>query len=453
MNGQNTGAAASNTPRWQASIAALSMALLSFVVLFPVAVTGLALWGGVLGIASAWSLNAVGARDTHVLEQSVAIAVALLGSAGGIAFVGATASGITKLDVWKKSRMGAQAQQRVVISPSNPGKKSWSSTLLGHPWLSLGGIALFVDGCVVPFHASRAIHLPPEVLGGFIITGASLLFLFALVLSFRAYVYGMRALWGGVRESAFFAGLVTAGSLVGAGIVLLIGHAFGQAASAFSSSETGQALQACSGSAECSRRVLQSALDGKPRQLPSSPAGGYSPERPTSFDQCVEELRRPEARGWSSIDWALFEANSIINDKAQAEDLVQGTLLTVCLMPERISAIKPYFIKSVKNAARMQWRKNKQTCPVVIDDPVWLVDQCITSSVEQQAIQIETETAAQLALCALSNDERRLIVWHAQQDFSHAQIAKKLGVNEDTARKRYSRALDALREQFTLRCQ
>jgi RNA polymerase sigma factor (sigma-70 family) len=290
-------------------------------------------------------------------------------------------------------------------------------------------------------------------LGGFILTGATLLFLFVVGYSLRVSYQWMRSLWSGVRQSPFFAGLVTAGCLVASATVLLVGHAFGQVASALSVPQTAQALEACSGSADCSRRVLVDAIAGQPRAPASLPAGPYVPEQNESFEQCAAALREPESGGWSTIDRALFEVNSIINDQEMAKDLVHGTLLTVCLKPERIYAIKPYFMRSAINAARTQWRKNRQTCPIVIDDgPVWLGDGCVARSVEQQYIQIEMETAAQLALCSLSNEDRRLIVWHAQQGLSHAQIAKKLGIKEDAVRKRYSRALDALREQFDQRC-
>lgn len=165
MSVQPTGAAASSVPRWQAVIAALSLALLSVVVLFPLGATLLAFWGGVLGVASAWSLDAVGVRGQPALEGAVAVAVALLGSAAAIALAGAVGSGIRKLGVGREAATNAYG--RPPISAPTPPKR-WSSQLFDHPWLALGGMALFVDGCVVPFQASRAIQMSPEVLGGFI---------------------------------------------------------------------------------------------------------------------------------------------------------------------------------------------------------------------------------------------------------------------------------------------
>lgn len=433
-------------------MAAMSLVLMTTVVLLPMAMLALGVWGLVLGVASAWSLEVVGVRGAAALAEAAAIAIALFGAAAVLTLTKATIAGFVKLDEWRKSRKGNPVPPRVVVPPNR--NSSWRSFWYEHPWFSLAGLALLMDGCVAPFQASKAIHLPPEIFGGFILAGVALLFLFVVGYALRISSIWMRSLWSGVRQSPFFAGLVTAGCLVASGTVLLIGHAFGQVASALNVPQTTRALEACSGSADCTRRVLRSALDGQPRAPASLPAGGaYTPERQASFEQCVEELRAPEKGGWSAIDRAFFEANSIIDDKAEAEDLVHGTMLTVCLMPEKIYAIKPYFIKSVKYAAYSQWRKNKQSCTVIIGDPTWLVESCIARSVEQQAIQIEAETAAQQALCSLSHDDRRLIVWHVQQDLSHAQIARKLGIDEDTARKRYSRALAALREKFSERCQ
>lgn len=451
MNGQQAGGTSASTPRWQASIAALSLVLLTAVVLLPMALLALGVWGLVLGVASAWSLDVVGVRGSSALKDAGGIAVALMGVAAVITMVEATVNGFVKLEGWRKSRMSGHAQPRVVI-PTPKGSTSWRAFLYEHPWFSLGGVALLVDGCVAPFHASKAIHLPPEILGGFILTGATLLFLFVVGYSLRASFHWMRSLWAGVRQSPFFAGLATAGSLVASATVLLIGHAFGQVASALSVPDTARALEACSGSADCSRRVLQSALGGQPRQAPSLPAGAYTPEQKESFERCVEEIYRQDDDGRSLRSWGLAEAWRFTQDRMESEDVVHDAIFSVCLVSHRVTEIRSYFIASVRNALRKEWDRSRRYCPLDIEDPKWLPDACIQESVEQRMIRAAVGQSAHDALCSLQADDRRIIEWHVWEGWSHAQIAIRLGISEDAAKQRYSRARRSLKGKFDERC-
>ena len=451
MNGQPAGRPSVTTPRWQAAMAALSLVLLTAVVLLPMALLALGVWGLVLGVASAWSLDVVGVKSSSAMKEAVGIAGALFGLAAVITMVEAMLSGIMKLDAWRKSRMPGHAQPRVVIPPTN-GAASWRSFLYEHPWFSLAGVALLVDGCVAPFHASKAIHLPPELLGGFILTGATLLFLFVVGYGLRGSFYWMRSLWSGVRQSPFFAGLMTAGCLLASATVLLIGHAFGQVASALNVPETTRALEACSGSADCSRRVLQSALDGQPRSPASLPSGTYTPERQASFDACVEEIYRQDNTGNSLRLWGIREAYRLTLNNDEAEDLVHGVIISVCLISDRVTEIRPYFVRSVQNAAKKEWRRSRRYCPITIDDPPTLPEACLLPTVEQSYIRAELAKAANDALCSLSGDERIVIELYVWEGLSHRQIADRLGISEEATRQRYRRARQNFETEFGKRC-
>lgn len=430
-------------------MAALSLVLLTTVVLLPMAMLALGVWGLVLGVASAWSLDVVGVRGTSALKDAVAIAVALFGVAGAITVVEATIAGILKLDGWRKSRMAGQA--RVVVTPPKR-PTSWKSFPFEHPWFSLGGVALLVDGCVAPFHASKAIHLPPELLGGFILAGATLLFLFVVGYSLRVSLYWMRSLWQGVRQSPFFAGLVTAGSVVASATVLLIGHAFVQVASALNVPQTTRALEACSGSADCSRRVLVDAIAGQPRAPASLPTGAYVPERPSSFDACVEEIYRQDNTGNSLRLWGVREAYRFTLNNEEAEDLVHGVIISVCLISDRVTEIRPYFVRSVQNAAKREWRRSRRFCSIGIDDPPTLPEACVLPTVEQVYIRAELANAVHDSLCSLTGDERLVIELYVWEGLSHRQIADRLGISEGTARQRYSRARQNFETEFAKRC-
>lgn len=454
MNGQPAGGPSTNTPRWQAMMAALSLVLLTTLVLLPMALMALGVWGLVLGIASAWSLDVVGVKAASSLKDAVAIAVALFGVAGAITVVEATVAGVLKIDGWRKSRMANNLQQRVAFTPPKR-PTSWKSFPFEHPWFSLGAMALIVDGCVAPFHASNAIHLPPELLGGFIVAGATLLFLFVVALGLRVSHAWMRSLWQGVRQSAFFAGLVTAGSLLATATVLLIGNAFVQVASGFFSPQTAQAIEACAGSADCTRRVLVDAIAGQPRAPASLPAAPYTPEERSSFDACVEELHRKESDGLSPRQRAHLQATFITKNSLVADDVVHDAIMSVCLSTPRIRNVVLYFIRAAQNAAKREWRRGRRYCSLVIEEPTWSPNYCIQENANPEVWNetIWMEASANDALCGLSADDRKIIEWYVWDGLSHAQIAAKLRITEVAARQKFSRARRNLKDKFDERCQ
>jgi RNA polymerase sigma factor (sigma-70 family) len=246
---------------------------------------------------------------------------------------------------------------------------------------------------------------------------------------------------------------VTAGSLVASGTVLLIGHAFGQVASAVSVPDTARRLEACSGSAACTGRVLQSALDGQSRRLNNVPAEQWTPEEKSSFDACVDEIHRKGNDGLSAREKAHWQALLITRNAMVADDVVHDAILAVCLSSHRIRDVVPYFTRSAQNAAKREWRRGRRSCPLVIEDPNWSPNLCIQENVEVWNETIWMEASANDALCGLSADERKIIEWYVWDGLSHAQIAAKLRITEPAARQKFSRARRVLQEKFTERCQ
>jgi RNA polymerase sigma-70 factor (ECF subfamily) len=285
-----------------------------------------------------------------------------------------------------------------------------------------------------------------------------LLFLFAVALTARAWWYGMRTLWSGVRRSAFFAGMVTAGSTLATVVTLVLGMAVAQAASALSAQETARALETCSGSAgDCTQKLLQSAVGPKPRQLAPAPGGnGFAPppEPPPGFDECVEELYRPDANGKIARAEAVGLAFRYTNDFAAAEDIVEDTIIDVCFQGDRIVNVRPYFIQSVKYAAARETRRRGRLCPLEPNEPPPFPEPCFQEGPIVDLIRLERRMKAiEDAICELDADQRKVIVLHVRDGLSHAEIARRLRISEAAARQRYSRAVQALRSKFDQRCQ
>jgi RNA polymerase sigma-70 factor (ECF subfamily) len=67
---------------------------------------------------------------------------------------------------------------------------------------------------------------------------------------------------------------------------------------------------------------------------------------------------------------------------------------------------------------------------------------------ESQAITREESQSLDLAIAQLSAMHQQVILWRHRENRSFAQIAEMLGISENAAQKRWSRAIDALREQL-----
>ena len=426
---------ASPSTRWQSALAALSLAVASIVVAFPIGASALLLWAAVLALAGAGTLKALGALDPASVLYGVALSAFLLGSAGVVSAV---------------NGLGALMTRRQPRPPQGLPSKPGSSWMLRHPWLSLFAIALLIDGGMAPLEAAHVMSLPGAVIAAGIVTGASLLVLFAAVASVRLWWLCVRGLRTASRRSSFVAGVVTTGSLLVTVAALFLGRAASQSGDALAALAPARTPGCTGAPIDCWRASLQPpARPALPAQVGALP----STEQIDEFDDCVEKLHRddPGGRGNAYRD-AIKEAQRRLPNPEDAADVVHDTLITVCLGSGRLGDVRAYFVRSVQNNAGRVARRNRRFCPLTPDSPDWPVDQCVARSVEEQSIQSDMEAAAHDSLCSLDRSDQTVIQLHAVDDLPHREVGLKLGCSEATARQRYSRALAALRAEFSLRC-
>lgn len=67
---------------------------------------------------------------------------------------------------------------------------------------------------------------------------------------------------------------------------------------------------------------------------------------------------------------------------------------------------------------------------------------------EVRVIAQEEQQLIQLALSALSADDRRILILRAVNDLSYAEIARVMGIRENTVKSRLSRARERLRKKL-----
>lgn len=433
--------------RWQKALAASSLATLSLLVILPAVFLLLLLWGAVLALAAAGPLDAIGALHRRAFEGAVALAALSLGLTGLAALIG---KGLARLPARRRTPAPPPAPGAVPFPAPAPSRLTvpW---VLRRPWLTATGAIVIIEGCGLPLDLSRAVDVPAEVLGAGILAGAGLLLLVVAYGLLRACWLVLRGLWNVSKQSPFFAGAVTAGSLIATTGAYFLAYAFIAAIAALPMPEASAAAPACARPGlDCSREILQVAGAGA-RGGRGAGAPGF-PDAPPSFARCVEELHRPGLDRRSARDEALATAWLITRDQAISEDVVHATLVAVCLGSERIAEVRPYFIRSVTYAARREAKRSRRYCPLVPEEPGWPPESCVDTSLLAGYIHAEMEASASAALCNLSAEERRVIELHLWENLSHAEIARRLRVSVDAARQRYHRALVALRDEFHKQC-
>lgn len=416
------------TPRWQAALVAVALSLFSLVVLVPAGGTLLLVGSAAVMVGAAHWLDAVGAFDPAAFGASVYLAAAVLAL---------TATAWVRGEVavrWRGPR----------LAPLLPQRSSW---IADHPWLGTAAACGVADLALIP--AARFVGVPRGVLGAAVLASAALAEIGIFCLLVRAAHLFVRGLWRLTRRSSFAAGAVTASSFLAA----LGAYLFASALTAFAATLPGaHAVQTppCDRPAlTCARELLESV--SRPRSTTSAPSLPTADERET-FTACVEELRRDDPiRGNAYLD-AIRIARMRVHDPAEAEDVVQDTLLEVCQHADRLGDVRGYFIRSVTNNAGRVMRRRRRECAVEPESVDWAPDRCIAHTVEQLYVQAEMQAATHDALCSLGRRDRTVIQLRVWEGLSHQDIARKLGWSEAAARQSYSRAIKALKEELELRC-
>ncbi len=131
--------------------------------------------------------------------------------------------------------------------------------------------------------------------------------------------------------------------------------------------------------------------------------------------------------------------------KAQvSEDLVQEVFLRVLRFRETFregNLFTPWIFSIARNVHHDGWRKNRREAPLEITAQL--------PAAEGVPIEKQEELERlRLAMAALPEDQRELLVMHRYAGMSHAEIAETLGCEEGASRARLHRALNNLREIY-----
>lgn len=166
-------------------------------------------------------------------------------------------------------------------------------------------------------------------------------------------------------------------------------------------------------------------------------------------------LRDPEALGEfydRYVDRVFGLALRLLGDRVAAEDITSEVFLKVHRAAAQLDASRdpaPWLAAITTNACRDLWRSGLHRMSRrsdSIEDAPGLAER-LTRGVdepERDALASERERLVREAIEALPENLRVAVVLHDYEGLDHLEVAKITGIEHAAARKRYSRALEAL---------
>lgn len=140
----------------------------------------------------------------------------------------------------------------------------------------------------------------------------------------------------------------------------------------------------------------------------------------------------------------LGVAMRYINDKERAEDVLQDAFIKVFKHLNRFKndgSLEGWIRRIVVNTALDQLRKNKKRqSDIALDDSFIEIT---TNNFTEERLQAES---LMKIVQELPDGYRTVFNMFAIEGYSHKEIAKKLGITENTSKSQYSRAKSVLRE-------
>ena len=151
-------------------------------------------------------------------------------------------------------------------------------------------------------------------------------------------------------------------------------------------------------------------------------------------------------------DRPLFQrvAWSVVRSDSVAQDVVSDAMIRIMEKIEKISSLprpqmRSYCVILVKNIAYDHIRAEQKAgirVELTEDDAV------APATPEQMVLEEEQKQLIASALDALTRDEQALVYLRYDEKLGYREIAGRLGITEETAKKRGQRVLEKLRRSY-----
>ena len=137
----------------------------------------------------------------------------------------------------------------------------------------------------------------------------------------------------------------------------------------------------------------------------------------------------------------LLFAMAMTGDRARAQDAVHQVFLRMIESGNlrQVADAKAYVFTSVRNAV-LNDAKTQQRTVALEEESAWF---------DPPHRDYAAELTLRRALCALSQDQRQVVVLHVWGELTFMQIAGILGISPNTAASRYRYAFAKLREAMS----
>ena len=416
---------------WQAVLLGLALASLTAFVLAPVLA---ALWVGVSIVAAAIAVVPFAdlvRSDRFLLGGAVHLA-------GAVLLIPATIEAVRQI-----------RHQLLLAQGSSPSPLPWWR---GTWPVVIAGLA-FVDVVLVPVDRWVRLGVPRAALAAALLAGVVVAIGLSLRAAWWAGIAAVRGTWRLGRRSPMLTGALVASAV----LVPALGYANFALLDAVARSSVRPVGQHAT--QLCERPGMDSlcGLRGEARTSAAGLQAGVLPDAnaPVREDHremaaCIELLHAPDfERGYSYGD-IVNRATNVLRNRDDAYDVVQQTLLAVCLRHEQrpIEELHAYFARSVLNRARST--RSRRWCSIPVDDEAPL--RCPAPSPEEQAIYDERVRAVENAYCNLELNDAMVIQLRDFDGLEYSALAQRLASTEAAVRQRHSRALRALAEGFRRQC-
>lgn len=194
------------------------------------------------------------------------------------------------------------------------------------------------------------------------------------------------------------------------------------------------------------------AANGRSERKPKGEAVTFSRET-------LEKIRARDADALGQLFDRHFRrlynlALRLLGSREAAEDAIQEVFLRVYQKADQLDAGRdpgPWLTTITLNACRAQWRSPRYRMQVQarsLDADPALSESLAAGApgTEAETLRAEQRQMLHRALMQLPESQREIVLLHDYEDLGHDEIAKLQGMSHAAVRKRYSRALEKLRE-------
>jgi RNA polymerase sigma-70 factor (ECF subfamily) len=200
----------------------------------------------------------------------------------------------------------------------------------------------------------------------------------------------------------------------------------------------------------------------RPDAAGSEPMIGGSPHRPSVSRHTLEGVRRREREALGElferyVDYLFGLACRLLGDRHAAEEAIQNVFLKVHRAADQLDPARdpgPWLVTITYNHCREQQRswsaKLSRRSRSIHDDRAPLVGELRDAGRDPEALALANEMEERLtrAIDTLPESMRAVVLLHDYRGLTHEEAAVVLGTTPAAVRKRYSRALAALRQRL-----